>query len=94
MCDLFIFNKVNSRLSLESHFLPNIPGCSPETSDYRTNDSPLAAVVSLENMEGEVVVSKPRPWPGPRTSLSHGWSFTWGGIQRHPPPIVHPLLDL
>lgn len=50
-CDLFIFNKVNSRLSLESHFLPNIPGCSPERCDYQDLcRSPLAAGISLENM--------------------------------------------
>lgn len=58
---------------------------------YRTNDSPLAAVVSLENMMGGGCSVK-----NPAMAMATDISLAWlrGEAFKDPPPIVHPLLDL
>lgn len=39
-CNLFIFNKVNSRLSLERYLLPYIPGCSRDRTAQPPTEPP------------------------------------------------------
>lgn len=75
-CNLFIFNKMNPRFSLECHLLPYIPGCSPRERRAQPPTEPLGGCdykpcCWLGSLEwGEVMLSKIQPCTG--TSQPHG----------------------
>ena len=98
-CNLFIFNKVNSRFSLECHLLPYIPGCSPRERRAQPPTEPLGGcdykpccwLGSLEQGGGHVIKN-----PAVHRDLLTAWnrgphqqkeSNTVTGIQTTPP---HP----
>ena len=100
-CNLFIFNKMNSRFSLECHLLPYIPGCSPRERRAQPPTEPLGGcdykpccwLGSLDR--GEVMLSKIQPCTGPpnrmdlrRPSAKRAKHLRWHS--NHQPPL-HPL---
>lgn len=83
-------------MSLESHLLPYIPGCSLKRNDCQgLRLNPLAAVIILEYMgKGQVVSSKIHHARGHHFShMATGLTGLYNKSQMPPPGIQRPSLS-
>lgn len=99
-CNLFIFNKVNSRFSLECHLLPYIPGCSPRERRAQPPIEPLGGcdykprcwLLAREPGAGGGHVTKAQrctgsPWPrGAGARQQRVRHLRWYSHHPHPAP--------